>query len=125
MVLDKTEEKGASSPNGVGTQRGLFDWDKKPYPDKWDFKKEPVIEGTVTKIGSVTLRGREAPYMHVRTKQGERTVWLTMVIQGVVDDEKVEEGDLVGIKYLGEAVGENGLDYHNFDVRVQKAIVGG
>lgn len=100
-----------------------FDWDTPQYPSDFDFDKNPVCEGTVTKVGAVTVKGREATFINVETPDGEFTVWAGIVLSGKIVDEPIERGDIIGIKYLGKETGKKGLLYKNYDVRVVKPAV--
>ena len=102
------------------TKQRVFDWDKDPNPPKHDFEENPIIVGIVTKIGYVTIKGREAYYINIKTNEGEETVWAGRVIQEGMTEQILLSGDTIGIKYLGEKKGDKGYTYKDYDIRVIK-----
>lgn len=128
-VKEDIKGEGTSTPAAEGAKskalsHTTFGWDTQDYPSNWDFNLYPICEGTVTKIGHVTVKNREAPFINVDTKIGEYTVWAGIVLEGKINDIPIERGDIIGIKYLGEETGSRGFRYKNYYVRVVKAVSG-
>lgn len=123
MNKERTTSDIAPAANGEkaqATKQGVFDWDKDPNLPKHDFEENPILEGIVTKIGYVTIKGREAYYINVQTEKGEVTVWAGRVIQEAMTEQTLLSGDTIGIKYLGVVTSERGFKYRNYDIRVVK-----
>lgn len=110
----------ADGEKAQATKQTAFDWDQDPYPPTHNFEIEPIIEGKVTMIGYVTIKGREAYYLHIKTKEGEETVWAGTVLLGRMSEEKLLSGDMIGIKYLGDKKGDKENPYKDYDIRVIK-----
>lgn len=130
MEEKNTGKESWSTPEDVkkeGTKRPQqtrFDWNTQQYPENFNFGLNPICEGTVTKVGSVNIRGRIAPFINVDTHEGEFTVWAGIVLSSAIEEEHIEKGDIIGIKYISEEVGNKGLTYKNYDVRVVKPAPG-
>ncbi len=98
-----------------------FEWDKPAddNPPAHDFDKEEIIEGVVTRTGAVPFADREAKYLVIDVPtEGERTVWLSSVLETAVERLNPQPGDYIGIKYLGKRKSANGFYYRDYDVRV-------
>ena len=102
-------------------KQSKFDWsveEKTEYAETHDFDKEAVVEGTVLKYDTLTIKDKEVSLVLLDTPKGERTVWLGAVLESALTIKKAVEGDYVGIRYLGLKKGGAGFKYRDFDVRV-------
>ena len=95
-----------------------IDWSEPEYSPAHDFEKVPVIEGTLVREGTITIRGRDVPYMVLKTAKEEETVWLGTVLKGTFEERKPEIGAYIGIKYLGKEKSAAGFEYRNYAVRI-------
>ena len=101
-------------------KRPVISWEEpdEVYAPTHDFEKAPVVEGTLVKEGTITIRGDEVSLVVLDTKDGEETVWLGSVLKSSLEARKAEVGSYVGIKYLGMVKGKAGFKYRDYAVRV-------
>lgn len=82
------------------------------FPPVWDFREKDTIEGKY--VGKRTGIGKYKKNVYqIETKEGTYDVWGATVLDGKMNE--VEEGQLVQIKFLGEAKGKNG-PYNDYAV---------
>ncbi|GAH47457.1 unnamed protein product, partial [marine sediment metagenome] len=120
--IEEKEENKETSPSEDVKERGqhkqrTLEWNTPLYPETKLWREGDILEGEVTRIDSVTIKGRDAPFCHLKTEDKEYTVWLGEVLYDYFRKENIDVGDYIGIKYLGMIKGERGFEYRNFEVR--------
>lgn len=89
-ILEKLEQEEKQREQGKWT---TFFW--KPRPGE-------VLVGTVVKMGETITAYGEKEFLDVQTEDGQvYTVFLTPVLQKLVQEKNVQEGQRVAIKFLG------------------------
>lgn len=86
--------------------RGLVERGRQDYAQKWDFNENPEIAGVVESIDVVTFDDTPTPVATIRDEfSGQRcSVWLSQtVLFNRFKDLAISPGELVYIRYLGEA----------------------
>jgi hypothetical protein len=101
-------------------KQSKINWDEpeEVYAPTHDFEKVPIVEGTLVKEGTITVRGDEVSFVVLDTADGEETVWLGSVLKSSLEDGHAEMGSYIGVKYLGMVKGAAGFKYRNYTVRV-------
>lgn len=101
-------------------KQSKISWDEPEdvYAPTHDFEKTPIVEGTLVKEGTITIRGDEVSFVVLDTADGEETVWLGSVLKSSLEARHAEMGSYIGVKYLGMVKGAAGFKYRNYAVRV-------
>ena len=102
----------------MNEQRNI-DFNTPRYPETVNLETAgEEIQGEIVEIGEVTLSDRNAGYLHIKTKDGVRTLWLGTVLTARCEKESVKKGDYIGIRYLGEVTSGKQSAYKNYDIRI-------
>lgn len=91
--------------------------DGKKTSNSWRPNPKEYITGELIGIRTTHYKGkpvRVADLLNDETKE-EISVWLTTVLEREFTDQKIHEGERIGIKYLGKV-----KDYHDFVVMVDR-----
>lgn len=84
----------------------------------WHPEEGDVLEGEVVKRGTTITREGEAEFVEIASEDGKVvTVFMNSVLVKEFEKEKVEEGDIIAVEYLGKVKSQKSQrEYKNFIV---------
>lgn len=83
-----------------------------------NFEAEPVCEGRVVELRTVTVKKKERRVLVVETAKGMRTVWNSVKLNDLFDAVKPGKS-LVYIAFLGKIKLKGGRKMNNFSVAIK------
>jgi len=98
MITDETRERARALRERAGQD----------YAQKWDFDELPHLVGVIESINEVVLEGEARVVVTIAEVEGSNperyAVWLSQAaLRARFEELEPTEGELVSIRYLGEA----------------------